>query len=163
MFHCCCCYQHFPCPQVKKHEILLWILMLCYLWLVLQQKLRQRKMVAMRGRGDRFNGILVRFNKKAMLKRVLGSCFFIEPCQYHEPLLFTPLNDASSLCSLQLPFHSETCIIWRLCTLHLHLSFFNLFLLFCFLLLYGLKEFSYVYYGSYSSKKQCLWKCFGGL
>ncbi|TKY66975.1 hypothetical protein E2542_SST09866 [Spatholobus suberectus] len=32
-------------------------------------------MVAMRGRGDRFNGILVRFNKKAILKMFLGPVF----------------------------------------------------------------------------------------
>ena len=50
-----------------------------FLWLFLQQmcveKVYKASMVAMRGRGDRFNGILVRFNKKAMLKMFLGPVF----------------------------------------------------------------------------------------
>ncbi|KAL9296967.1 hypothetical protein ACSQ67_022863 [Phaseolus vulgaris] len=107
MFHYSSSYEHFPSPSENPRYV---------------KRSYGRKMMAMRGRRDRFNGILVRFNKKAMLKSVLGSCFFIEPCQYHEPLLFTPLNNASSLCTLQLPFHSQTCIICRLCTLHHHLS-----------------------------------------
>jgi len=66
--------------------------------------------VAMRGRGDRFNGILVRFNKKAMLKPFSGPVFSLSRANITSHCFFSFHSSIAS-------FISETCKICRFCTL----------------------------------------------